>query len=165
MKDTTLIRPNHWFPILAIIICFLATFPLSAQKGRFATGVEGGYVSTNHSGYANIVFQLSLKKHLRIVPTIGYALSNKNKSAFLFNLDLESPFKLHKGIAAYPLVGMAVNNWNFRGVGNTLHLGCNIGSGIDFFLTQDIKLYAIGKYCFIKDFSGVYTGVGMAYMF
>lgn len=162
MTDMTPIRLKTI--LLSIVILLLSTNAWS-RNGKYAAGVEGGYLSANHGAYASMAFQLSVVRHFRIEASAGYAFRKDDLSAFLFNLDAQAPIKLVNGVAIYPLVGATVNNWTRHGANSTLKLGANLGGGIDFILTHDVKLTCMAKYSVIKTFNGFFAGAGIAYLF
>ena len=49
--------------------------------------------------------------------------------------------------------------------GNAARVGGNFGAGIDFYLTNYLKLNIQGKYSVMNDTSGGFFGVGIGYEF
>ena len=80
------------------------------------------------------------------------------------NVDMQFPFRLHRVVAVYPLVGLTFNNWMWHD-GNAARVGGNFGAGIDFYLTNYLKLNIQGKYSVMNDTSGGFFGVGIGYEF
>jgi len=157
-------------------IVFLIVFVLSMsfipnkmharQKGEMTLGVAGGYASYNNSGYADIYFQYSFAKHVRIAPEIGYIFKNEGKSGFKASIDMHFPFRLAKGLSIYPLAGITFDNWNYASDDdNKTRFGFDVGGGLDLYLTSFLKLTLQGKYSIVKDTDGAYVGLGIGYVF
>lgn len=158
------------FHILALSALILASLFASqttfAQRGEKSLSLNGGYSSVNESGYANVAFNYSFANHFRIAPDIGYVFRNRDTSAFLFDIDMHFPFRIAKGFGIYPLVGFTYNNWSVSPHGKNLsRAGANFGGGFDLYLTSNLKLNLQCKYSVVNDFSGVYLGMGIGYVF
>lgn len=139
--------------------------PTTARASRFGAGIEVGYAGENNSLYSKVGFQLNLARHLRLAPSLGYVFSHQNRSAFLFDADLQMPVRISNGIAFYPLAGMSINNWTHSHDVSNLRIGANLGAGCEFLLTREIKLYVTCKYTVIRNYSSLYSGLGMIYNF
>lgn len=168
MDDMISTRHNQpYICIIAVFMLLACLLPtqLSAQASRKAAGIEAGFNTVNHSGYADFTFQLSVAKHMRLAPALGYCFNHNGKSAFMVDVNIQSPFRITNGIAAYPLAGLGITNWNIRGGGSHLKVGLNLGAGMDFFMTHDIKFFLTAKYSLTQHYSGLYAGIGIAYLF
>lgn len=137
----------------------------SAQKGEMTLGIAGGYATYNNGGYANIYFQYSFAKHVRIAPEIGYMFRNEGKSGLEVSVDMQFPFRLANRFSIYPLAGVTLNNWNYRGDGHATRFGADFGAGFDINLTSHLKLTLQGKYSLMNDTSGGFFDMGIGYVF
>lgn len=155
------------FAIMASVMLFLfAAAPVaSAQKGEKTLGIAGGFATQNDGGYADIYFQYSFHKNIRIAPEIGYAFRNDGKSAFLMSIDMQFPFRLARGFNIYPLAGVTLNSWNHKFGGTDTRVGFDFGAGFDIYLTSYLKLNLQGKYSLMNDYSGGFFNMGIGYVF
>ena len=155
---------------LKIALAGAAMFAMSApaalaQGGAKSIGMNVGYASYNKGAYVDFNFQYSFAKHLRISPSIGHAFRNDHVSGFLMNADLHFPFTIAKGADVYPLVGLALQNWEYGDNYNTTRGGVNFGTGFDFYLTNNFKMTLQGKYTAADDTGGAFLGMGFGYVF
>ncbi|MBD5301738.1 MAG: porin family protein [Bacteroides sp.] len=158
--------------LVAIAILFyLAVLPSVANagqntvKGEKTLGIRGGYASYNESGFTSIFFEYSFAPHFRIAPEIGYVYRHHDKTAFVFDVDMHFPFKIVSGLKVYPLAGLAFNNWSYHDDSNKSRIGANFGVGFDFYMTQNFKLNLQAKYSWLPSVSGLFTGIGLGYIF
>ena len=151
---------------LAMMTMLLMPSTAQAQKGEMTLGMNGGYATHNDGGYANLYFQYSPMKHIRLAPEIGYVFRNDGKSAFNLAVDVHFPFKIARGVAVYPLVGFVFNSWDYKWRDSNLNrAGADFGGGFDFYLTNYLKLTLQGKYSLMNDVSGGFIGMGIGYVF
>ena len=154
--------------VLAMAALFCALMPTETQargRGEKALGLMGGFSTYNSGGYMDLYFQYAFADHFRIAPEIGYSFRNDGKSAFLLSVDMHFPFRLAKGFGIYPLVGVTLNNWNYPGDKSRCRVGGDFGAGLDFYLTNYLKLTLQGKYSLMNDTSGGFIGLGIGYVF
>lgn len=152
--------------IMMIMSAVSLPFSAAAQKGEKTLGFAGGYASHNNGGYADIYFQYTFSRHLRIAPEIGYIFRNKDTSAFECSVDMHFPFRIEKAIHVYPLAGLTFNNWDYRNSAhNASRAGFNFGGGFDINLTTSMKLTIQAKYSLMNDTSGTFVGMGLGYIF
>lgn len=159
-------KKRHILALSALMLAG-ATIPVSAdaQRGEKSLSLNGGYTNVNESGYATVSFNYTFANHFRIAPDIGYVFRSRGASAFVFDVDMHFPFRVGKGVNLYPLVGLTFNNWSLSPSGHATRLGGNFGGGVDLYLTSNLKLNLQCKYTVINDFSGVYVGMGIGYVF
>lgn len=154
-----------------IILAFSMLLPLNVSaggdtaRGEKVLGLRGGYASYNNSGYADVFFQYTFARHVRLDAGLGCIFRHKDKSALDISLDMHFPFRLSRGFQIYPLVGFTYNNWNYAGDGNKSRFGADFGVGFDLYLTQNLKLNLQGKYSLMNGTSGTLCGLGIAYLF
>lgn len=152
--------------IAALIAPFLTAGTASAQTGEKTLGLAGGFATYNNGGYANVYFQYSFAKHIRIAPEIGYIFRNEGKSGFEFSVDMHFPFRLAKAFSIYPLVGFTFNNWSYEGHDHSRsRAGVDFGGGFDIYLTSNLKLSLQGKYSAMNDTGGGFFDMGIGYVF
>lgn len=152
--------------LLLALFSFILTQPAySERRGAMTLGIGGGYTSANHSAYSDIYFRYAFSSHVRIAPDAGYAFKHENLSSFNFNIDMQFPVSVVRGVEFYPLAGVAFNNWNTEGGGTNARFGCNAGVGIDLKFTHTLRLSIIGKYTFMSHTDGAYIGAGIGYNF
>lgn len=158
---------NTFLKTIIPLVCMLILSPVtsSAQTGETTIGLSGGYATYNDGGYTNLFFQYTPVSHIRLAPEIGYVFRNEGKSAFNLAFDVHFPFKLSRGVAIYPLVGFVFNSWNYRHGSNANRAGADFGGGLDFYLTNYLKLNLQGKYSMMNDTGGAFFGMGIGYMF
>ncbi len=152
----------------AVMLMSAVSLPLSAsaQKGEKTLGFAGGYASHNNGGYADIYFQYTFSKHVRIAPELGYIFRHQGKSAFECSVDMQFPFRVERAIHVYPLAGLTFNNWNYsHGDHSASHAGFDFGGGFDINLTTSMKLTIQAKYSLMNDTSGAFVGMGLGYIF
>lgn len=151
---------------LAVAVGLLgASMSVAAQTSEKTLGVAGGFSTHNSGGYAGIYFQYSFADHVRLAPEMGYVFRNEGKSAFAMSLDVHFPFRIARGFGVYPLAGLTYNNWSYLSAGHVSRLGADVGAGLDFYLTSNLKLTLQGKYSMMNDTSGGFFNVGFGYVF
>lgn len=133
--------------------------------GEKTLGLMGGYSSYNEGGFMDVYFQYTFAEHFRIAPDLGYSFRNDGKSAFLMDVDMHFPFRVAKGFALYPLVGLTLNNWNYSHGGTATRFGGNFGGGMELYLTSYLKMTLQAKYSLMNDTSGAFVGLGLGYVF
>jgi len=150
--------------LLAVISCVVPS-TAQTQRGEKTLGVMGGFATYNDGGFADVYFQYSFHQHIRGAADLGYVFRNDHASAFVFDIDVQFPFRIVKGFGVYPLVGFTFNNWNYGGGHNVSRAGANFGAGFDVYLTSNLKLTLQGKYSMMNDTGGGFFGLGMGYVF
>lgn len=151
--------------LLLLIAAFLPALSASAQKGKMTLGLSGGYATHNDGGYTNLYFQYDLIPHIRLAPEIGYVFRNDGKSAFNLAVDVHFPFRIARPVSVYPLAGIVFNSWKHPGDNTLNRIGADFGAGVDFDLTNYLKLSLQGKYSLMNDVSGGFIGMGIGYIF
>lgn len=140
-----------------------------AAPKEMAVGIGGGYSSYNNGGYAKLFVHYSPINHLRLAPEVGYVIKNQNKTAFEFSLDCQSPFRVGRGVSVYPLVGFTFNQWNFYDDPEVktkmTRAGLDLGGGLDVYLTSNLKFDFQAKYSLMRNTSGCFIDLGIAYVF
>lgn len=152
------------FIVLLSSLCF--TLPARADsRGDMTLGLGAGYTSANHSAYTDIYFRYTFAGHVRIAPSTGIVYKHEGASNFHFNIDMQFPFAVARGLQIYPLAGVAFNNWNYTGGDTYSRFGANLGGGIDLKFTRSLRLTIQANYTFMKHTDGVYVGAGIGYNF
>ena len=159
---------NRFILIAMTLLSLLCVSPKAAaqEKGTMVLGVSGGYASHNNSGFADIYFQYSFSRHVRIAPELGYIFKNEGKSGFEASIDMHFPFRVAKGFSLYPLAGVTFNNWYYtKADDNITRCGADFGAGMDLCLTPHLKITLQGKYSLMKDTDGAFVSLGLGYIF
>lgn len=151
--------------IYALVLVGSMMTTASAQKGEMSFGIGGGYVNYNNSGYVKVFYQYSFNDHIRLAPEVSYIFRNEHKTGIGLSIDVQFPFRIARGIKVYPLAGATMNNWNFTDDGSMTRFGGDLGAGFDFYMTPNFKIALQGKYSIMKDCSGWFADLGVAYVF
>lgn len=165
--------------LLAIMLLTFTSLSASAQfaRGEKSVGPKVGYVSTNESAAAGLVFQYTFSKHLRIAPEVGCVFKHQKKDAFTLDFNFHTPFTFTGDKAAlYPLAGLNYSSWNtsipqqleedIDDVSTrTSRFGFNLGAGFELRCTRTFKFGIEAKYTFIKRFHGANVAVLACYVF
>lgn len=150
---------------LTLTSVFTPKASADSVRGEKTLGLMGGYATYNHSGFANVYFQYSFSRHVRIAPEVGIVFSNDDRSALTISGDVHFPFRIVSGFQVYPLVGLTFNTWNYTHDNTRLRIGGDFGVGFDLYMTQHLKINLQGKYSLMNDTSGAYFGLGIGYVF
>lgn len=150
---------------LAIASVFVPGASADSVRGEKTLGLMGGYATYNHSGFANVYFQYSFSRHVRIAPEVGIVFSNDGRSALTISGDMQFPFKIVSGFQVYPLAGLTFNTWNYSHDSTRSRFGGEVGLGFDLYMTRHLKVNLQGKYSLMNDTSGAFFGLGIGYVF
>lgn len=166
--------------LTVITLIFFSVQPATAvERGQKAFGVRTGYVSDNNSVDAGLFFQYTFSKHFRLEPSADIIFRNKNRDAFMINLDAHIPFGFSNSkFDLYPLAGLNYSSWNrhTKLVDNESHIdndvstrksrfGVNFGAGFDLKVSETLKINLQAEYTLIKTYSTLRAMVGIAYVF
>ncbi len=155
--------------MIALVIGMICPMQLSATgRGEKSVGLSAGYAGYNSSGYISANFQYTFADHFRLAPEIGYVFYNQGATGFKVDADMHFPFRVAKGLGLYPLAGLTFNNWSFSRSPlheNIMRFGVDAGVGLDLYLTNSLKLNFQAKYSLMKNCSGLFTGIGIGYIF
>ncbi|MDE6073156.1 MAG: porin family protein [Muribaculaceae bacterium] len=169
---------NRLFPVIIIFIVSLSTARADDfRKGEKTIGVEVGYNSFNESAVTGITFSYRFNRLLRIAPNVQYVFRNNQTDAFIFNCDFHVPFKIKTSrVELFPLAGVCYASWNHHGLdgirtisddvsSRDSQFGINVGGGIGFKCSGNLRLFAEGRYSFVRDYNNTSILAGIAYSF
>lgn len=147
-----------------------------AQKGEKSVGLKGGYATQNHSATAGIYFQYDFSNHFRLSPDVDYVFRKHGTDALLINVNAQFPFRFAAGrLCAYPLAGLSYSMSTYHNVASTdgsdggnertNRFGLNFGAGFEARLTPSLKIFAEGKYNWVRHYDGGMFAIGIGYIF
>lgn len=145
-------------------------------KGEKTVGLTGGYHSYNSSGVAGIEFTYRFSKHFRLSPGVMYVFRHRDTDALQLNINADVPFPTSSRCDIYPFAGLCYSSWNRHGslrvedenhdVSNrTSRLGLNVGGGVNFAASGNLRLGVRAGYSFIKEYGGAMALATIAYRF
>ena len=146
----------------------------NAAEHEKSFGVQGGWNSRNESAVAGLTFSYRFTNHFRLGADAEVGFRNKDRDAFLIDVDAQFPFATSSRIELYPLAGVNFSAWsrhleptdeNDDVTTRTSNFGLNLGGGMGFRATSTLKLSLDARYSLVKSNSGVRVTVGIAYMF
>ncbi len=157
--------------VLFVALFAIGTAASAQEKGDMAVGANIVYGAGNKD-FSNVGIALKYRynpvKSLRIEPSITYFYDNDHYRMWDIGANIHYQFVLHKSVAVYPLFGVSYERVcaddGRYGEAEMGSLGCNVGVGFDFELTDKLVLNAEFKY---KDSNirGAIAGIGVAYKF
>lgn len=152
-------------PLISALLIALAAPVAGASDHTNTLGIGGGYAYHNRGGYAKLFYQHSFASHFRLAPAVSCIFKNKGQSALNMNVDMQYPFNITRGINLYPLTGVAFNAWNRDGGDNYSRFGLDVGAGVDFNFTRQLKLTVQYTYTIGSRISSSYFDLGIGYNF
>lgn len=166
--------------IRLFLISFLLTvtlFPaVAAEKGEKSVGLKGGYCTRNESPVAGVYFQYAFSHHFRISPNVDYIFRNDGCDGFTFGLTAQFPIGITGSrFDIYPLAGISYSIWNLRHHDSAGEIddvttresrfGLDVGMGVEYRFASALKLFAQGRFNWVKDYNtGVFV-IGIGYEF
>lgn len=165
--------------LLAIVAATLIFNSSAAVKGEKNVGVQLGYTTCNKSAVAGIGFSYAFSSHFRLAPNLQYAFRNHNRDGLLINFDCHVPLDINSGkkVEVYPIVGLNYSCWTdyykeylteeeSDDVSTRKNrFGLNAGAGVNYKITDTIKLSFETRYTLVKSFSTTTLALGIAYRF
>jgi len=163
------------FLLFLVMFIFAGVSGVSAsERGEKTLGLRAGYNTCNESAVAGIFFQYTFSKHFRLAPNADYIFRHWGADGFSFNINGQFPIGLSsRRFDIYPLAGVSFLSMSSHSIDDdsndvttrTSRLGLNFGGGAEFYCTRSLKVYAEGKFNWVRHFnSGVFT-VGIGYVF
>ena len=155
----------------------LVTLSASAQKGENSIGVHALYGTDAGNIGFGVKYQNSITDAIRLEAVGDYYLKTDGFSMFDVNVNGHYLFPLSDKFTVYPLVGINYTSWkqeSFISFGEEhsdydidikdTSIGLNIGGGIQYKLTDKIRIGAELKYQTISgSLSTVIIGAGVTY--
>lgn len=176
-KNSPAYDMKHILTVLTLVMAASTLSEASAQTTRHekSFGPSIGYVSRNNSVSADICFQYTLSRVVRLAPEVGIIFRHEDLDGLRVNVDVQFPIRLSSSRwAVYPFVGPTYISWGKHGTDSetlkdvSTHMnrfGINAGCGIEYYCRPSLKLAAEGSYAFIKDYPSAFASVGLAFVF
>lgn len=122
------------------------------DSGNFGVGVQGRYNFT---------------KEIRGAASFNYYFTDKGVSAWDINANGQYLFPVGKGFTLYPFAGLtylhtSVDLGEFGKASNG-NLGLNLGGGLDYKLSKDLKLNVEPRFQLVKGYNELVLNVGVVY--
>lgn len=180
--------------IVGIMTAIMTIMPLTevhaVEKGEKVVGVQFGYASRNSSADLGLFFQYTFSKHFRLQPQAQLVFRNKNRDAFLFDINAQVPIAFTSNkFTLYPFAGLNFSSWNQHNIIGEVNIeenpenpeqpklevisyserknsiGVNLGAGFDLKVSSSLKISLEAGYTFVKYNSGVRVLAGIGYIF
>lgn len=162
-----------------VFLAVIAFGALAATKGEKSLGLRLGYHTANKAPAAGIWFQYSFSHHFRLAPNVEYVFRHNGVDGYHFNLDAHFPIGVSRRFDIYPIAGVGFvamydhNDYQaetYEDNGDdvstrTTRFALNFGAGVEYYCTRSLKLFAEGKFNWVKDFNSGVFAVGIGYVF
>ena len=152
-----------------IAVMMLVSTAMFAEKGDTWVGVNANYGM--HSDYKNfgvgVKAQWEFMDNIRLEPSFNYYFKKDYLSMYDLNLNVQYLIPVG-GVKIYPLAGVTLlgEKVSYGGFSSSnSDIGLNLGAGVEFPLTDVLKLNIEGKYQIVKDWNRPVISVGVAYAF
>ncbi len=168
--------------VLVIICVALISLSASAQIGEQNIGAHLLYGTDMSNIGFGLKYQNNVTDVIRIEGVFDYYLKKDDFTMFDVNVNGHYLFPLTDKVIAYPLVGINYTRWKQKELFsfddeeytdisdedyddeiNDGSIGLNIGGGIQYKLTDKIRIGAELKYQTISGFNTAVIGVGLTY--
>lgn len=161
--------------IILSVFLPLSFIPAAATvRGEKSVGLKAGYCTRNESAVAGAYFQYAFSSHFRLSPNIDYVFRNKGCDAFAFGLTAQFPIGVTGSrFDMYPLAGVSYSIWNHQSHSEVAddvstrvnRFGIDVGMGVEYKFASALKIFAQGRFNWVKDYnSGIFV-VGIGYVF
>ncbi|MBR5037803.1 MAG: porin family protein [Prevotella sp.] len=154
------------FLMIACMVLFSTS--MFAQQGAMYVGGNLNYGM--HSDYKNIGVgvkaQYEFIQNLRAEASANYFFKKDYCSMWDINANLHYLFRVSDKFAIYPLAGLTVLGTDVDVLGvsaSDSDFGFNVGGGIEFPITDAIKINAEAKYQIVDDWDRPVLSVGIAF--
>ncbi len=156
--------------LACMILCNLVMY---AEQGDKAFGVNLNYGL--HSDYKNLGLgvkgQYEFIDNVRGEASFNYYLKKDNVSMWELNANVHYLFRITDEVTLYPLAGLTmltakVESANFGGIKSSAsdtNIGLNLGAGIEYPLSDSVKLNGEIKYQIVNDFDRPVISVGLTF--
>ena len=122
------------------------------DSGNFGVGVQGRYNFT---------------KEMRGAASFNYYFKSDNVSAWDINANAQYLFPLKKGFTLYPFAGLTYLHTSVDlgplGKVSNGNLGLNLGGGLDYKLSNNMKLNVEPRFQLVKGYNELVLNVGVVY--
>ncbi|WP_129733114.1 outer membrane beta-barrel protein [Parabacteroides goldsteinii] len=165
-----------------IVMCMLAIISMSAfaqtQQGQSSFGFNLGYgFNDNGNALLGVDYRYNFTDEVRFAPSLTYFVKDNGLSAWAIDMNVHYVFKLSEMFGFYPLAGLDLSFWKWKGildfghVGSTkgsineTRFGANVGLGGEVYATDQLTVGLEFKYNIIKDFDQPILAVRVGYNF
>ncbi len=154
------------------LITFICIIALSAgaalaQKGVFGIGGDLLYGSEVDNFGIGAKVQYGFTQRLRGEGSFNYFFKKRNVHLWEVNANMHYLCPIAGGVKLYPIGGFTVASLDYDGtnLSTITKFGLNIGGGIDFTLSDELKFNLTAKYCILSDIDHCVFGAGLVYNF
>lgn len=149
-----------------------ACMSASAQQGEKAVGATLSYGTEIENLGVGVKGQYYFTDRFRGEASFDYFFKKNYLSMWDLNANLHYLIDLSDDWKVYPLAGLGYTNWTVSGIeieglksssASTGKIAVNLGGGIQYDLSERLKLNAELKYQIINNYNQVVLGVGFAY--
>lgn len=157
--------------IMMIVCMMLVSAATFAEKGDKWVGVNANYaLDEDYHGFGlGAKAQYEMIDHVRLEGAFNYFFKQDGVSLWDLNANLHYLIELSNDrAAAYPLVGVSLLSANVDTEGTDnggSDFGFNVGGGIEYHLTDNLKVNAELRYQLVKDWHHFVLAVGVAIPF
>jgi outer membrane protein X len=150
--------------LMMIAMMVLASTAMFAQKGATYVGIQANYGL--HKDYKNFGVgakaQYEFLENVRAEASFNYFFKKDCVSMWDINLNAHYVFRVGS-VGIYPLAGICVLGAKPEHGDTETKLGFNAGAGVEFPLSETIKLNVEGKYQYVKHFDRPVISAGIAF--
>ena len=159
--------------IMMIAALMLMSIGAFAQEGKMAIGAQLGFASYDNYSPLGIggKFQYEFVNNFRGEASFNYYLKKDNVSMWELNANVHYLFHITDQVTLYPLAGLTmltakVESADFGGIktsASDTNIGLNLGAGIEYPLSDTVKLNGEIKYQIVNDFDRPVISVGLTF--
>lgn len=139
-----------------------------AQKGTIELGARLNYSPDKPHAGIGVVGRYQLDRHFRPELTANFYPAEDGVRSWDLNANLHYVFDITDRFKLYPLGGVGLVNVHADLVTvdvDDLRSGFNLGGGLQFNITRDLRLTAESYYQFVSDVDRAVLNVGLVYAF
>lgn len=167
--------------VLLTAICTFFAIPQPTMAGGHekVVGVNAGFNSRNTTGEGGVFFQFGVSRVVRLSMDAELDFRNKDRDAFMFDLNVHFPFRTSARCEFYPLVGATYASWAYHDVQpvdtdtevttdvTTRHgyFGINAGAGFSVMVTPTLKFKTEAMFTAVKSNNAARILLGIGYSF
>ena len=149
------------FLMIACMVLFSTS--MFAQQGAMYVGGNLNYGTDFENLGIGVKAQYEFIQNFRAEASSNYFLKKDDCTMWDINANLHYLFRISDKFAVYPLGGLSVVGTDYKGVSDS-ELGINVGGGIEFPITNAVKINAEAKYRFMDDIDDhTVLSVGIAF--
>lgn len=152
--------------LLVVMCAMLVSIGAFAQKGEQNIGAHVLYGTNMKNIGIGVKYQKNFTDAIRLEAVGDYYPKSDYFSMFDVNVNGHYLFSLSNKVIAYPLVGINFTSWREDSDDIVLKdssIGLNLGGGIQYQLTNKIRIGAELKYQTISGYNTTVIGAGITY--